>query len=283
MGSPGKAAALLLSEDPGERDRLADEIMSMNEERKKLGGDMWAVVEPRAAESLAEFDGKLALAFGEDIVRGATGLMANRMADFFKTPAMVVSFSKTTATGSLRSVRGFNVLSLIEPCADLCIDWGGHNFAAGFSLDRSNWDVFLERIKNLARIMELKEEDEEETVTIDAELPPSYLTPDILKLVDRFEPYGEKNSRLVFMTRGLKVADIAFMGKTEAKHVKLTLDTGKYKWPAVYWQAAGKVKQEFDLGDQVDLVYTAERNWFNGSDTAQLKVIDLRRSGKTPV
>jgi single-stranded-DNA-specific exonuclease len=194
---------------------------------------------------------------------------------------MAVSFSKTTATGSLRSARGFNVRSLIEPCAEFCIDWGGHNFAAGFSLERSNWDTFLERIKSLARIIELKEEGDEETVTVDAELPPSYLTPDILKLVDRFEPYGEKNDRLVFMTRNLKVADIAFMGKTEVKHVKLTLDTGKHKWPAVYWQAAGKVKQDFDLGDQVDLVYTAERNWFNGAETAQLKVIDLRRSGET--
>jgi single-stranded-DNA-specific exonuclease len=283
MGSPEKAAALLLSEDPRERDALADAVVAMNEGRKKLGGDMWAVVEPRAAESLAEFDGNMVLACGEDIVRGVTGLMANRMSACFKVPAMVVSFSEKVAVGSLRSARGFNVRSLIEPCADLCIDWGGHDFAAGFSLERSNWDVFLERLKNLARIMDLKEEEDEGTVTIDAELPPSYLTPDILKLVDRFEPYGEQNGRLVFMTRGLRVADISFMGKTEVKHVKLTLDTGKHKWPAVYWQAAGKVKQDFDLEDRVDLVYTVERNWFNGTETAQLKVTDLRRSEKSAV
>ncbi|MDR3131358.1 MAG: single-stranded-DNA-specific exonuclease RecJ [Treponema sp.] len=283
MGYPEKAAALLLSEDPAERDRLAEEVITMNGERKKLGGDMWVLVEPRAAKSLADFDGKLALACGEDIVRGVTGLMASRMADYFKTPAMVVSFNPVTAIGSLRSVRGFNVRSLVEPCADLCIDWGGHDFAAGFSLARSNWELFLERIKNLVRIMDLKEGVGEETVTIDAELPLAYLTPDIFKLVDRFDPYGEQNSQLVFMTRCLKVADIAFMGKTEVKHVKLTLDTGKHRWPAVYWQAACKVKKDFDLGDLVDLVYTAEKNWFNRSETAQLKVIDLRRSGKTAV
>jgi single-stranded-DNA-specific exonuclease len=130
----------------------------------------------------------------------------------------------------------------------------------------------------MARIIELKEdEDEEEIITVDAELPPPYLTPDILKLADRFEPYGERNDRLVFMSRGLRVADITFMGKPEAKHVKLTLDTGKHKWPAVYWQAAGKVKHEFDLEDRVELVYTVERNWFNGTETVQLKIIDLRR------
>ncbi|MDR0377871.1 MAG: single-stranded-DNA-specific exonuclease RecJ [Spirochaetaceae bacterium] len=283
MGSPEKAAALLLSEDPKERNTLADEIIAMNEERKKLGGDMWALVEPRAAESRAEFDGKMVLAYGEDIARGVTGLMANRASGVFKAPAMVVSFSETTATGSLRSARGFNVRSLMEPCADLCIDWGGHNFAAGFSLERSNWDAFRERLKNMARIIELKDEEDEETIVVDAELPPPYLTPDILKLVDRFEPYGEQNGRLVFMTRGIRVVDITFIGKTEIKHVKLTLDTGKYKWPALYWQAAGKVKQEFDLEDQVDLVYTVERNWFNGIETPQLKIIDLRRSDEAAV
>ncbi|MDR0387761.1 MAG: single-stranded-DNA-specific exonuclease RecJ [Treponema sp.] len=281
MGSPDKVAALLLSEDPNERNNLAEEIMFMNNKRRKLGGDMWVIVEPRAAKSLAEFEGKLVLAYGEDIVRGATGLMANRMSKFFKVPAMAVSFSETTATGSLRSARGFNVQLLMEPCADLCIDWGGHNFAAGFSMERSNWDAFMVRIKNMARIMELRDEEDEEILTVDAELPPSYLTPDILRLADRFEPYGEQNDRLVFMTRGLRVADIAFMGKNEAKHVKLTLDTGKHRWPAVYWQAAGKVKQEFDLEDRVDLVYTVERNWFNGIDTVQLKIVDLRRSGES--
>ena len=68
------------------------------------------------------------------------------------------------------------------------------------------------------------------------------------------------------------------MGKTEAKHVKLTLDAGKHKWPAVYWQAAEKVKREFDLGDQVDLVFRINRNWFKGNETPQLLVSDLKRS-----
>jgi single-stranded-DNA-specific exonuclease len=135
----------------------------------------------------------------------------------------------------------------------------------------------------MARIIELKEEGDEETVIVDAELPLSYLTPEILKLVDRFEPYGEKNEPLSFMTRGLRVADINFMGKNEAKHVKLTLDTGKHKWPAVYWQAADKVKRDFDLEDRVDLVYTVNRNWFNGIETPQLVVTDLRRSGEAAV
>ena len=76
----------------------------------------------------------------------------------------------------------------------------------------------------------------------------------------------------------MKITDISLMGKPEAKHVKLTLDTGKHKWPAVYWQAAEKVKTDFDLGDTVDLVFRITRNWFKGNETPQIVVSDLKRS-----
>jgi single-stranded-DNA-specific exonuclease len=278
MGSPDKAAALLLADDPPERDRLAASLITMNEDRKKLGGDIWTIVEPLAKENLETYGGKLALAYGDTINRGITGIMANRLVGRFKVPALVVSFGEEIITGSLRSVKGYDLRSLLEQCADLFIDWGGHNYAAGFSMTKTNWNPFLDRLKNVAAAMELAAGEDEERLLIDAELPQDYLTPDIFKLVDRFEPYGEENDPLTFMARGLKVSEISFMGKTEAKHVKLILNTGKHKWPAVYWQAAERVKRDFDLEDRVDLVFTLSRNWFNGMETPQLIISDLRRS-----
>ena len=278
MGCPEKAAELLVSKEPKERERIAAEIIQLNEERKKLGGDIWAVVEPRAAESLAEFSGNLVLAYGEEIYRGITGIMANRLTNRFKVPALVVSFGESILTGSLRSVRGYDLHILLEGCADLFLDWGGHTFAAGFSMASDKWGTFLQRLKTMAATIELSEEDSIKRITIDAELPHAYLTPDVFALIDRFEPYGEENGPLIFMARGLTVMDIAFMGKQEAKHVKLTLDAGSYKWPAVYWQAAEKVKRDFDLKDRVDLVFTLNRNWFNGSETPQIIITDLKRT-----
>jgi single-stranded-DNA-specific exonuclease len=125
--------------------------------------------------------------------------------------------------------------------------------------------------------MELAEEGEE-TIMVDAELPPDYLTPDIFKVVDRFEPYGKENPPLIFMAKKILIKEISFMGKTGVKHVKLTLDTGKYKWPALYWQAADKVNQEFCLGDRADLVFEFSRNWYQGTETPQIIVKDLKRS-----
>ncbi|MDR0689013.1 MAG: single-stranded-DNA-specific exonuclease RecJ [Spirochaetaceae bacterium] len=281
MGKPEKAVGLLIQEDAGERDRLADELIALNEDRKALGSDTWAVVEPLAEESLTEFGGALVMAAGENIVRGVTGIMATRLISRFKVPAVVVSLGDETAAGSLRSLRGYDLRPLLEQCADLFIDWGGHNFAAGFSIQRSNWEKFLERLKIAARTIELEAEGDEETLTIDAELPLSYLSPDIFTLIDRFEPYGEGNIPLNFLARGFKINDILLMGKPEAKHVKLTLDAGKYKWPGVYWQAAEKVKKEFDTGDRVDLVFKITRNWFNNVETPQLIILDLKQSAES--
>jgi single-stranded-DNA-specific exonuclease len=279
MGNPAKAVDLLIQEDAGERDRLADELIALNEERKALGNDTWAVVEPLAEGSLKDFGGTLVMAAGENIVRGVTGIMATRLVSRFKVPAVVVSLGDETAIGSCRSVQGYDLRPLLEQCADLFIDWGGHDYAAGFSLKKSNWEPLQERLKIVSRTIELVGGNNEETFAIDAELPHSYLAPDILlPLLDRFEPYGEGNRSLTFLARGLKISDILLMGKPEIKHVKLTLDAGKYKWPGVYWQAADKVKKEFDMGDQVDLVFEITRNWFNYTETPQFVIIDLKRS-----
>ena len=280
MGNPQKALDLLMEKDPLIRDRLASDIISMNEERKKMGEEIWTLVEPQALENMNTFGDKLAFAFGPSIPRGVTGIMANRLLNRFKVPALVVSFGEKIFVASLRSMRGYDLRLLLEPCSDLFIDWGGHDFAAGFSVTSDNWEPFLERLKHAALGINLEEDEDGETLTVDAELPLSYLTPDILALLDRFEPYGEGNEPLMFMARNLRVSEVNLMGKPEAKHVKLTLDTGHHKWPAVYWQAADKVKQDFDLGDNVDLVFRITRNRFRGIETPQLVVCDLKRNGK---
>jgi single-stranded-DNA-specific exonuclease len=287
MGCPEKAAALLLGGTAEERNKLAEEVVALNEERKKLGDKIWEIAEPQARESREKFHGNLVLASGT-IPRGITGIIANRLSKCFNVPSAVVSLGDGKATGSLRSARNYDLSFLLEQCADLFIDWGGHDFAAGFSMVKTNWDAFLARLITASANMELKPETED-VLEIDAELPLSYLSrleddPKvrgkkelyILRLADRFEPYGEKNRPLLFLSRALRISDIMLMGKDELKHVKLTLDTGKFKWPAIYWNAADKINVDFKQGDEVDLVYRVKRNWFNGAETPQLMVEDLK-------
>jgi single-stranded-DNA-specific exonuclease len=279
MGNPKKALDLLMEKDTRERDRLATELIKMNEERKKIGEEIWTEIEPAAAGNMQAYHNKLAVAYGPNIPRGVTGIMANRLLTRFKVPALVASFGEEVFTASLRSIRGYDLRFLLEPCSDLFLDWGGHDFAAGFSISKANWEPFLERLKSKAAEINLSDGEDGETLKIDAELPLSYLNPDIFTLLDRLEPYGEGNEPITFLVRKIKISEISLMGKPEAKHVKLTLDTQSHKWPAVYWQAADKAKRDFDLGDKVDVVFRVTRNRFNGKETPQLVISDLKRSG----
>jgi len=280
MGQPDLAVTLLLSDDQAERTRLSGEVIKMNADRKQLGSDSWTIVEPQARESLERLNSRLVLAASADIHRGVTGIMANRLASCFKVPAIVVCFMPDgVAVGSMRSARGLNLAALLEPCADLFIDHGGHAFAAGFSLRQNDYDEFAARLRRLSEDIAFPDCEEGEEIQIDAELPHDYLTPELLSLTDRFEPYGEGNEQLTFLSKRMRIMTADIMGKTEKQHLKLTFDCGKFKWPAIYWQAADKLGRDFSIGDTVDAVFQVNRNTFNGSETPQMILQDVCRPG----
>ena len=279
MGSAQTAAALFFEKDLLKRETLASQLAGLNEKRKELEEETWMMIEPSIYKSFNEYNEKLTVVYSEKINKGVTGLMAQRACRAFNVPSMAISINDGIATGSIRSVRGYNVHTLFEQCADLFIDSGGHQAAGGFSMIMANWDTFLERLKKAADAIEFEEMPSEQSIQIDAELPHDFLSPDILKLVDRFEPYGKNSEQLVFMSKNITVKDINFIGKPDAKHVKMTLDAGKYKWPALYWQSADRVTNgEFSVNDKVDIAYNLTRDYFKGNETPQIMILDLKKS-----
>ena len=110
-------------------------------------------------------------------------------------------------------------------------------------------------------------------------LPKEYITEDLLKLIDRFEPYGEANPVLLFSAQKLRIAaaDI-IVGKKEKPHLKLTFDCGKTKWPAFFWEQSERLKRDFDVGDRLDVVFQIERNTFNGMERPQMIIKDCKKS-----
>jgi single-stranded-DNA-specific exonuclease RecJ len=278
MGCPDKALNLFMETDPLIRIDLAREIRNMNERRKRLGTKTWPVVELLAGESIARFDGKLAVAAGENISRGITGIMANRMTERFHIPAMAVHLGVELAIGSIRSPGNYDIRLLLEPIDDILQNWGGHKNALGFSLQRSLWEQFIDRLEiEICNIVSVDTQDHE-PLAIDAELPHSYIAPDIFSIVDRFEPYGTGNEPLVFVSSGLKIIASALMGKNDPKHLKITVDTGKYQWPAVLWNSAGNIGTEVTAGDTVDMAYSFNRDSWRRADTPQLLIRDMRKS-----
>jgi len=279
MGSAKTAADLFFEKERTKREKIAKELAEMNEDRKALEEETWALVDKMAFKNFDEYGKNLTLVYSEKINKGVTGLMAQRAAKQFNVPAIAISMGDEIHTGSIRSARGFNVCSLLDKCSDLFIDSGGHRAAGGFSMVEKNWDLFLERLKKVADTIYFEEEESEEVIQIDAELPHDYLSPDVLKLVDRFEPYGKGNEPLVFLSNKLTVKEINFVGRPDQKHIKMTLDAGKFKWPAMYWGSADRVaNKEFGVNEKIDIVFNLNRNYYRGNETPQMIVLDLRKS-----
>ena len=94
-----------------------------------------------------------------------------------------------------------------------------------------------------------------------------------------FEPYGNSNEQLTFMAKKILIKEINFIGKPESKHLKLILDSGKYKWPALYWQSADRVhNKEFGVNDKVDIAFNMTREYFKGNENLQIMILDLKKS-----
>ena len=140
---------------------------------------------------------------------------------------------------------------------------------------QENIEPFLHKIQEYVATIEFDEASANPPITIDAELPHNYLTPDLLTVLDTFEPYGEGFPQLKFAAKDMKITAAAIMGKTQPQHLRLTLSCGPYKWTAIYWQAADKLHTEYAIGDRVDAVFTVSRNTFNGNTVPQMIIQDM--------
>lgn len=275
MGEADEAVRLFLSEDPGEIGRLSDKLLEMNKKRRRLGEEAWNRIYPRAPQALDKYLNKLILLVDEEIPRGITGILASRLSQSFHVPAVVLTVRNGTVTGSMRSLPGIRVNDFLKSLSHLFIDYGGHDLAAGFSLKEENLKILLsEAVEKLGKLK--SSTSSEESVEIDAELPAEFMTPDLEKILDIFEPYGEKNRPLVFMSKKVKIADVSIIGKT-GDHLRLLVDSGQFKWPAVFWNGSKFYGKVFEKNDIVDMVYHINRNYFQSRETLQLSIVDLKK------
>jgi single-stranded-DNA-specific exonuclease len=281
MGDPTVALKLFTAKDGAERERLAAKLIGMNDERKQLGTDAWDEILPQAEASKKDFSDKLIVVLKEDLHRGITGIMASKLAKAFNLPSVVMTrMGDSTLVGSMRSLRGFDARSFLDAFSDLLIDFGGHDFAAGFSLKAENYPEFRERLIYRSADVELEPLAAEETLNVDAEIPRAYLKPDLIEVPERFEPVGEDCAPLIFMARDLTVNRLEIIGKKEPFHLRLELDSGQNKWPAVFWQAAKRAEDDIVKGAKLDVVFNLGRDGYNGADTPRMVLLDARKAGQ---
>lgn len=273
MGRSDLSLKLLISDNPKEREILANQIYDMNEERKELVSSAYYRIHDSAQESIKAHSNKLCISVDEQINKGVTGILASRLMQDFNVPTIAITYTEEVCTGSMRSCRGFIATDFLDSLGDIFINHGGHNYAAGFSFYKSNLDLFLNKVRESSAGITLCEETD--IINVDAEIPPEHLTPEAFNLLDIFEPSGAESPELVFMTKEIKLIDTIIVGKKEPQHLKLVFDTGKYKIPAMFWGQAERLRKDISVGKKYHILYNMSRNYFNGMKTNQLIIKEI--------
>jgi single-stranded-DNA-specific exonuclease len=232
-----------------------------------------------AQESFRKSEGKFVLVMDKAIHRGITGVLATRMVKHFKTPVCVVAALEKKAVGSLRSVKEYPLQPFLAGCKDLFSDFGGHDMAAGFSLPLNRLDAFTVRFYDLVRSLKPPVEKEEHLL-VDAEIPRRLLEPSLIDTVIRLAPYGEAHPSLLFYTNELVIDSCEIVGKREQVHLKMTLNTGTYRFPAMLWNGIEIYGDRFRVGEKVDIVYRIQKNRYMNTETVQLIITDIVRCGE---
>lgn len=273
MGQSELSLQLLISENPREREKLAADIYKLNENRKDLVSSSYYKIHDDAEKSLEVHFNKLCVFVDQSINKGITGILAARLMQDFNVPTIAITYENEVCTGSMRSCRGFVATSFLDSLGDIFINHGGHNYAAGFSFNKSVLELFLSKVQQASSSIELCEESD--IIEIDAEIPPEHLTPESFELLDTFEPCGAESPELIFVTKNISLIDSMVLGKKEPRHLKLIFDTGKHKIPAMFWGQAERLRKDITCGKKYDILYNMSRNYFNGIKSNQLIIKEI--------
>lgn len=261
---------------------IAEKLNQLNLERQAEEQRIVAEIEEQLAAE-PDLTGKFCMVFdGEGWHRGVVGIVASRVVEKTGRPALVIAKEAEEAHGSGRSITAFHLLNALEACHDLFTRFGGHAHAVGFALPSKDVPALKQRLNIYAQIM-LKPEDLLPELCIDAEIPLSAATPELLDSLSRLEPFGHGNREPVFSSCGVSLLMPPRILKD--KHVKLRVNQrlpnakASFNYEAVGWRMAERTLAEgLQPGDTLDVAYKIGLNFHPEFGGLELTLEDYRKS-----
>ena len=276
MQSGMEAVRLLVARGFSEAYSIAKSIDQYNQDRKELDKRI-----TEEANSVIEANGerlankKSLVIFNKDWHRGIIGIVASRLTEIYYKPTVVLTMSNGLATGSSRSVQGFDIYSAVESAADLLENFGGHPYAVGLSLKEENIPEFRRRFEEYVAANIMPQQTRPQ-IDIDAEISFSEINQRFIDLLRKFNPSGPDNQKPVFCTRGVLDYGTSKLVGRNSEHIKLELvddSSGR-----VINGIAFNMAQHFDhihSGKPFDICYTIEENRRSGKRTMQISVKEI--------
>ena len=274
MGAADKAADLLLCTDPEEADRMARELCALNRERQNVEQTIYSQAEEMIAH-MPERERSALVLESSRWHQGVVGIVASRLSEKYSRPSFMIHLNGATGKGSCRSWGGFNLFAALESCKDLLLGFGGHELAAGFTIEEGNIPAFRERMNDYARSFRGGEAPVS-VLDVDVAIThPSAVTLEELEALSALEPYGSGNARPVFCLLGATLLRTQNVGQN--RHLKLRLGKGSAQFDGIFFSTVAE-DCGCKAGDRVDAAFYLQVNEFRGSRTVQLQMVDLRPS-----
>ncbi len=280
MQSGREAVDLLVARDAADALEKAKAIDQYNKDRKEL--DKRITEEANAILSLRDeihSDKKSIVIYNKEWHRGIIGIVASRLTELYYKPAVVLTHSNGLATGSSRSVQGFDIYKAVDASRDILENFGGHTYAVGLSLKEENIPEFTRRfeeyVANNITTTQLTPQ-----LDIDTYITFADITPRLLSLLKRFNPFGPGNQKPVFCTRNVTDFGTSKLVGKQLEHIKLELvdDTSGKVFNGIAFNLAGHF-DHIHAGKPFDICYTIEENKHrNASDSIQLQIKGIHPS-----
>ncbi|MFH1733703.1 MAG: single-stranded-DNA-specific exonuclease RecJ [bacterium] len=275
LGSAEKAALLLITRDYSRALKIAGELERDNKKRKEIDNRTLNEALEKIEREFVPADDKVVVLSRENWHSGVIGIVASRIVERYYRPTVMITIENGIGKGSARSIPGFDLFSAIRDCSDLLEQYGGHKYAAGLTIKAENIEAFKEKF-NAAAAKALTDDDLIPKMNIDSEIELDQITPEVVKGLRDFAPFGPKNMKPNFASYSLEVVGVPrIVGQNHLKLKVRQPSSGGWVYDVIGF-GLGHLLPIAASHNMVDMVYTIEENKWMNQVNLQLCAKDLR-------
>ncbi|MBQ3881887.1 MAG: single-stranded-DNA-specific exonuclease RecJ [Bacteroidales bacterium] len=271
------AVELLTSEDAVSAAAIGNQINDNNNERKSIDREITKEALQMVEDGRCLASEHTTIVYSPSWNKGVVGIVASRLVEAFYKPTFVLTQSNGFVTGSARSVRGFDLYSSIEQCADLLENFGGHIYAAGLTMKEENLPEFARRMEKWVS-EHLTMDMSTPIIDVDSKLDFVQITPKFFRILKQFQPFGPGNSTPVFLTENVYDYGTGRKVGPAGQHLKLELiqDPGNTRQISAIGFNMSEHFDHIKNGNPVDICYSIVENYYRGNSNIQLRLKDIR-------
>lgn len=275
--SGNSAVKLLIADNKNEARVIGKKVNDYNDTRRNIDNSITQEALAMIDNDPVERKRKSTVLYREDWHKGVIGIVASRLIDSYYRPTVILTESNGLATGSARSVYGFDLYQAIDSCSDLLENFGGHKYAAGLTLKTENIPRFKKRFEEVVEGT-INPDQLIPVVEIDTEISLRDITPKFFRILRQLEPFGPDNMAPVFLTENVVDNGSGKVVGNNGDHLKMNLiqEEEPYKiYPAIAFQQ-GNCYSGIRNGNAFDVCYTITENAYMGRTSLQLNIRDIK-------